>query len=193
MALDDGALTLDGGLIAGSVLLFSDGIGYVPVNDILFTHAKVDFELGDLKARAYWYHIEAETDIELNLTHPDMGITLGTFPTMHLYGDVFHTDVQYDLKPFENNLLIAGADFWYTHYYADQIVDNDLIEIRLGAFLHDEHRFLDRILLTVGARFDYNSKTKAAVSPQVAAVFNPAGEHFIRLSWGMAFRKPVLM
>jgi outer membrane receptor protein involved in Fe transport len=122
-----------------------------------------------------------------------MGITLGTFPTIHLQGNVVHADAQYDLKLFESNLLIAGADFWYTHYHADQLVNTDLDEIRAGAFLHDEHLFFDRILLTVGARFDYNSKTRAAMSPQVAVVCNPAGEHYIRLSWGMAFRKPVLL
>jgi iron complex outermembrane receptor protein len=192
-SLDDGLLRLNGGLIAGDLLLFSDGMGYVPVNNILFTHSKIDFELGDLKARFYWYHIEADAGIELNLSHPDMGITLGTFPAIELYGNVIHTDVQYDLELFEGNLLIAGADFWYTHYHAEQIVGEDLSEIRTGAFLHDEQRLLDRILLTVGARFDSNSKTRTAISPQVAAVYNPAGEHYLRLSWGMAFRKPVLM
>ena len=193
LSLEDGSLTLNGGLIAGDLLLFSDGMGYVPVNNILFTHAKVDFEMGDLKARAYWYHLEADTGIELNLSHPQMGITLGTFPTIVFEGDVFHTDLQYDLELFEGNLLIAGADFWYTHYHSEQIIGNVLSEIRAGAFVHDEQRLLDRILLTAGARFDWNNKTKTAISPQVAAVCNLAGEHYIRLSWGMAFRKPVLM
>ena len=193
LSLDDGSLTFNGGMISGDLRLFSDGMGYVPVNDILFTHAKVDLELGDLKVRAYWYHLEADTGIDLNLSHPDMGITLGSFPTIELDGDVFHTDAQYDLKLFEGNLLIAGADFWYTSYHADQIVCESLSEIRTGAFLHDEQRLLDRILLTAGARFDYNSETRSAISPQVAAVYNPAGEHYIRFSWGMAFRKPVLM
>jgi hypothetical protein len=193
LSLEDGSLTLNGGLIAGDLLLFSDGMGYVPVNNILFTHAKVDFELGDLKARAYWYHLEADAGIELNLSHPAMGITLGTLPTIDFYGNVFHADVQYDLELFEGNLLIGGADVWHTLYHAEQIVGEELSEFRTGAFLHDEQRLLDRILLTVGARFDYNSKTRAAISPQVAAVYNPAGEHYIRLSWGMAFRKPVLM
>ncbi len=193
LPLDDGSLNLNGGLISGNLLLFSDGMGYMPINGILFTHAKADFELGDLRARAYWYHIEGEADIELNLTHPEMGITLGAFPTLHFYGNAFHADAQYDLEPFENNLLIAGADLWYTRYHADQIVDRDLDEIRAGAFLHDEHRFGERVLLTVGARFDYNSKTKAAISPQAAVVYNPAGEHYLRLSGGMAFRKPVLL
>jgi len=193
LSLDDGSLKLNGGMISGDLLLFSDGMGYVPVNDILFTHAKVDFELGDLKIRAYWYHLDADTGIELNLYHPDIGIKLGTFPTVDFKGNVFHTDAQYDLELFEGNLLIAGADLWYTHYHADQIVGEDLLEIRTGAFLHDEQRLLDRILLTAGARFDYNSKTRRAISPQVAAVYNPAGEHYLRFSWGMAFRKPVLM
>jgi len=66
-------------------------------------------------------------------------------------------------------------------------------ESRVGVFLHDEHLFFDRLLVTVGARLDINTRTKMAVSPQIAVVYNPAGEHFIRLSGGTAFRKPTLI
>jgi outer membrane receptor protein involved in Fe transport len=193
MTYDEGSLNINGGLLSGDMLLFSDGMGYMPVNDILFSHAKVDFEYRDFKARAYWYRLKGAADIELNLYHPEMGIDLGSFSTMHFRSNVFHADAQYNLELFENNLLLAGTDFRYTHYHADQIVNPDLWEIRAGAFLHDEHRLADVLLLTGGIRFDWNSRTDAALSPQLALVFNPAGGHYIRLSGGVAFRKPVLM
>jgi len=193
LTLDDGLLTLNGGLIAGNLLLFSDGMGYMSVNDLLFTHSLAGARLGDLQARVYWYHIQGAVDIELNLYHPEMGISLGTFPTMEFYGDVLHADAQYDLTLFKNNLLIGGADFWYTHYHSGQLVDRALSELRAGAFLHDEQRIGDWLLATAGARFDWNSHTESALSWQLALVVNPAGEHYIRISGGTAFRKPVLL
>lgn len=191
--LEDGGLTVSGGLQSGSLLLFSDSLGYMPVHDIMLPFAQFDFRLGDLKARAYWYGLRADADIEFKLAHPDMGIVLGTIPTIELTGDTFHTEVQYDLDPFEDNLLIAGADFRHTIYHSDQIVAETVTESRVGVFLRDEHLFFDRLLATVGARLDINTRTKLAISPQVALIYNPAGEHFIRLSGGTAFRKPSLI
>jgi outer membrane receptor protein involved in Fe transport len=191
--LPDGGLTASGGLQSGSILLFSDGLGYMPVPEVMLPYAQLDFRLGDLKARAYWYGLRAKTTIEFKLAHPDMGIVLGTIPTIELAGDTFHTDAQYDLELFEDNLLIAGVDFRHTIYRSDQIIAAPVSESRFGVFLHDEHMFFDRLLVTVGARLDINTRTKTAVSPQVALVYNPAGEHFIRLSGGTAFRKPTLI
>jgi outer membrane cobalamin receptor len=193
LELENGGLTASGGLQSGSMLLFSDGLGYMPVHDIMLPYTQVDFYIGDLKTRAYWYGLRANADIEFKLAHPDMGIVLGTIPTIELTGDTFHTEAQYDLELFENNLLIAGADFRHTIYRSDQIVAETVTESRIGVFLHDEHLFFDRFQVTVGARLDINTRTKLAVSPQVALIYNPAGDHFIRLSGGTAFRKPSLI
>lgn len=191
--LDDGDLTLSGGIQSGSLLLFSDGLGYIPVPKVQLAYTQADFQWGDLKARAYWYGLRNDADFEFKLAHPDMGLVLGTIPTIELAGDTFYTEAQYDLEPFEDNLLIAGVDFRHTIYRSDQIVDEIVTESRFGVFLHDEHLFFDRLLVIVGARLDINTRTKLAVSPQIAVVYNPAGEHFIRLSGGTAFRKPTLI
>jgi outer membrane receptor protein involved in Fe transport len=191
--LEDGGLTASGGLQSGSLLQFSDGLGYMPVHDILLPFAQLDFHLGDFKARAYWYGLRANADIDFKLAHPDMGLVLGTIPTIEVTGDTFHTEAQYDLELFEDNLLIGGVDFRHTIYRSDQIVAAPVSESRFGVFLHDEHLFFDRLLVTVGARLDINTRTKLAVSPQIALVYNPAGEQFIRLSGGTAFRKPTLI
>jgi hypothetical protein len=191
--LEDGGLTASGGVQSAHLLLFSDGLGYMPIPRVLLPYAQVDFSLGDLKTRAYWYGLRAEADFEFKLAHPDMDLVLGTIPTVDLAGDTFHAESQYDLELFEDNLLIAGADFRYTLYRSDQIVAETVSESRFGVFLHDEHLFFDRLLVIVGARLDVNTRTKTAVSPQIALVYNPGGDHFIRLSGGTAFRKPTLI
>jgi outer membrane receptor protein involved in Fe transport len=196
MEIDDGALTLSGGVLFGEALVFSENTGDIPINDVLLAYTQADFEIGDLKTRAYWAGLRGDMNLELDLLHPDTGIVLGTLPTVDLAGDTTQVDVQYDLEPFEGNLLIGGADFRYTRYRSNQTVDPSPTEIRFGFFLHDEQTVGDWLLITAGARFDWNSKTsktEPAISPKLALVFNPAGEHFIRLAGGTAFRKPTLI
>ncbi len=190
--LPDGHITANGGMARGSGRIYAT-TGYMDFHSFLFPHAKLDFELGDFKARAYWYGTIVDFTMDMGLVHPETGVVLGTIPTFHFNGDVYHTDAQYDLQLFESNLLITGADFRLTHFHSDQLLDPDILEYRFGVFLHDEQRLGDRVLLTAGLRFDWNSKTEPAVSPRLAAVYNPTGEHFLRASWGMAFRKPSLM
>jgi outer membrane receptor protein involved in Fe transport len=189
--LGDARLTANAGVVDGGGLIFST-IGYMDFHRLTLPHAKVEFELGDLKSRVYWYGVRTSFDLDVPLIHPDTGVSLGSMPTFDLDGDTFQADAQYDLELFEGNLLIAGADFRYTSFRSDQMVDPDIYQYRIGVFLHDEQWIGQRLLLTLGARFDYNSLTDPAVSPRAAVVYNPAGEHFLRVSAGMAFRKPTM-
>ena len=190
--LPGGSATVNGGLVIGAGRFYAM-MGYIDSREFLMAHTRADFEMGGFKARAYWYGMRSTLNVELGLVHPDLGIDLGTVPPLDLAGDTAQVEAQYDLEPFEDNLLIAGTDFRLTNLRCDQLVETDIWEYRLGVFLHDEHRFGERLLVTLGARFDYNSKTKPAVSPRAAVVYNFAGEHFLRLSGGTAFRKPTLL
>ena len=190
--LPDGDLQVNGGLVSGAGRMYGV-MGNMDFESLLFPHAKLDLKLGDFQARAYWYGMRVAFDIDLGLIHPDTDVLLGDTPVFHFDGDVFYTEAQYDFQLFESNLLIAGADFRLTTFHSDQLVTPDILEYRFGMFLHDEQWLGDRVLLTVGARFDWNSKTDPAVSPRLALVYNPAGEHYLRLSGGTAFRKPSLM
>jgi len=156
-------------------------------------HTRAELEIADLKARVYWYGLRTRLDLDLGLVHPDLGVSLGEVPTLELGGDTVQAEVQYNAELFANNLLISGLDFRVTSYRSGQLVRGDILEYRLGIFLHDEYRFSDRLLLTLGARFDWNNKTDPGTSPRAALVYNPAGEHFLRLAAGMAYRKPSLM
>jgi outer membrane receptor protein involved in Fe transport len=190
--LADASLSADTGLLMGSGRIFGT-LGYLNVQEILLPHVKLAFEMGDFKAHVYWYAIRTDVDMELDIRHPSSDIILATLPLYEMAGDTFHLEVQYNTELFENNLLIAGADARLVNFRCDNFVVPDITETRVGVFLHDEHRFKDQVLLTVGARFDWNSKTEPAVSPRITLVYNPAGEHYLRLSGAYAFRKPTLL
>jgi len=192
LELPGGSLAAEGGVLAASGKIFSL-MGYMEFEKADIFHAKVDLELGDLKARAYWYGLRSIFSVDIDLVHSDLGLTLATIPPIELDGDTFQAEVQYDLEPFEGNLLIAGVDFRFNHYRSDQLTDPVTEEFRAGLFLHDEHRLGERFLLTLGARIDWNSKTELAISPRAALVYNPSGDHFLRASAGTGFRKPTLL
>jgi len=190
--LDGTVITARGGVVYGTGEFYGL-LGDMDFEKMLLANAQLEFTTGDLKALAYWYGLRGTFDVGLDLYHPDTGADLGDTPIIDFTLDTFHAEAQYDISLFEGNLLIAGADFRLTAMHCDQIVQPDATEIRFGVFIHDEQRFLDKLLLTVGARFDYNSQTRPAVSPRAALVYNPVGEHFLRASGAMAFRKPSLM
>ena len=192
LKLADGKLTASGGILTGGGRFFGM-MGYMDFEELSLMNAQLEFELGDLKTRAYWYGFRGIFDLKLDLFHPDTGAELGTTPVFDFTGDTVQAEAQYDISLFTNNLLIAGVDFRYTSLRSDQIVNPNIVEYRFGIFLHDEHKFLDKFLLTVGARFDWNNKTDPAVSPRVALVYNPAAEHYIRLSGAIAYRRPTLL
>ncbi|MBW1808451.1 MAG: TonB-dependent receptor [Deltaproteobacteria bacterium] len=193
--IPDGELTLNGGLTLVSGRIFGM-IGYLETKDMYLAHTMADLKLGDLKLKAYWYGQRLGLDAELLLIHPDLGIELGTIPTIELTADTTQFEAQYDLELFENNLLIVGADFRYSRHHAEQFVRPTSEETRFGAFFHYEHRFFEKLLVTAGLRLDWNRTNKRptwALSPRGAIVYNLAANHFLRLSGGSAFRKPSIM
>jgi iron complex outermembrane recepter protein len=195
--LEKGSISASGGLIEGGGRLFGI-MGYMDFSKLIMAYSMLDFdyefEYGDFKFKTYWYGLRADFTVDFALFHPAApGVSLGTVPPFTLSGDTVHTEAQYDVELFEGNLLIAGLDFRYTFYHSDQLVEPDLTQYRVGVFVHDEQMLFDKLLLTASFRFDYNSVTDAAISPRGAIVYNPASDHFIRLSAGTAFRKPTII
>jgi len=82
--LDECDIALSGGVQSGSILLFSDGLGYMPVHEVLLAYAQTDFQWGDLQTRAYWYGLRTKTSIDFKLSHPSIPLDLGTIPTLDL-------------------------------------------------------------------------------------------------------------
>jgi outer membrane receptor protein involved in Fe transport len=191
LELSGGEILLRGGLLQGSGRFFG-GVGYFDFADYRIPYAQANLEISDLKVLAVYRGLRTSYDFEIGLLDPNLG-ELGRMPHFNTDGDTFLAAAQYDLEPFGGNLLIGGIDGRFTSYREDEFVNSDVQEYRLGVFVHDEQLFAEKLLVTLGARFDYNSISDPAVSPRAAMVYNPAGGHFLRLSAGMAFRKPTLL
>jgi len=97
-------------------------------------------------------------------------------------------EVQY--SPFEGNLLIGGANYRWVTFISDQVDPQSTHQHRLGAYLQDEQRLFDALVLTGGVRFDYNNISPFAVSPRLAAVWKIRPGQVVRAAFGTAFRKP---
>ena len=185
-------LQFDGGFSFTNGKIFSI-MGYLQGDDVWMPHAEIRFKYRDFKFRSYWYSFRGDLNLDAGLYYPPFQVTLGRIPPVSMQGDTAQTDVQFDLQPFSGNYLVVGADGRYIRYQSEQFVQDTIEEFRAGVFFHDEQKLVERWRLQAGLRFDWNSRTDWALSPRAAVIFNPAGEHYLRFSGGMAFRKPSLM
>jgi outer membrane receptor protein involved in Fe transport len=186
-------LTADGGLVAGEGRIYG-AIGYMNFSRLMLAYAQLTGNVGDLQTRVYWYGLRTHFVLDLDLVYPATGQVMGIVPPFDLRGDTVQAEAQYDLNFFDGKwLVIAGSDFRYTNFRSETFVDPEVDQYSLGIFLHTELKLIDRLLFSLSGRFDYNNVTDPALSPRGSIVYNPAGEHYIRLSAGRAFRKPTMI
>jgi outer membrane receptor for ferrienterochelin and colicin len=146
-----------------------------------------------------WYQAKLSLGVYGSDFHMDMPlfygpVKLGDFPeTVGFFSSNLDGEAQFNWRPFDGNLLIAGGNYrWIT-----MVATNNRPEVvhqhRVGVFLHDEQRLAERLVLTLGVRLDYNTITPFTVSPRLACVWRFAGGQFLRFAFGRAFRKPSFM
>jgi len=133
----------------------------------------------------------ADSDIHLDMPLIYNGTEIGKTPdSMLAFNSALDTEVQFTYSFFEGNLLIAGCNHRWITLISEDNQPEETHQHRVGVFLHDEQRLAERLVLTVGARLDYNSLTPLTFSPRVAGVWQFVDDQFLRLAFGIAFRKP---
>jgi len=120
-----------------------------------------------------------------------MGMKLGDLPEfMHIFTSDLHGEVQLTWSPFDGNLLVSGISGQFIASVMDKNREEKIFQYRAGAFIQDEQRIGSDLLLTAGARFDYNSLTPSSFSPRLACVWQFADRQHLRAAAGLAFHKP---
>ncbi len=133
----------------------------------------------------------ADSDIFLDMPLIYNGTRIGEAPdSMVAFNGSLDTEVQFTYSFFEGNLLIAGCNHRWISLYSDDNQPGEVHQHRVGVFLHDEQRLFERLILTLGARLDYNNLTPLTFSPRAAGVWQFVDDQFLRLAFGIAFRKP---
>ena len=176
-----GLVTLDGKFYSNlALLMVKDGMeGYLLLrhqNDWLKAQLSVDLTL-------------AEFSLDMPLFF--QGAKMGEAPDAVLvFNSSVDGEVQITQPLWEGNLLIGGCNVRRVTAETEANDPDEIIQWRIGAFIHDEQRLFEDLVLTLGARFDWNSITPRTFSPRVAGVWQFADHNYLRLGFGMAFRKP---
>ena len=183
-----GTTSMAAGISGGDGTIFAT-IAPITVHDLIMAHAQVSHSGSWLKAQV-WFQL-VDTDLELQLPLVYKGITLGQVPDrIPVLSTSLDSDVQLDWSFFDGNLLIAGINYRWLTYISKRNDPQETNQHRLGLFVQDEQRLFDQLHLTAGVRLDYNSITPFTVSPRVASVWRFLPSQLVRISFGMAFRKP---
>ncbi len=108
----------------------------------------------------------------------------------------------------ENHYIVFGAE--YKRDYYKSIYDNDtykphpIAPVDLPAqnfsgdthntsfYAQDEITLGDKLLLTLGGRYDYHSKFKGQLSPKAYVVYKAAEHHRIKAGYGKGFNAPTI-
>jgi iron complex outermembrane receptor protein len=190
---------LDVSLHAG--VMEGDGYVYLVLGDYTtqnvlnhYVTAKADIGLSEnLKLQAQIYHARYAGDFHFRSTLKAQEQWLANVPDFNFDTNTADAQVTVDWQAADWLRLIGGSNFRFNRLDSDKITAESLGELRGAGFLQAQMQPWDVFQLTAGLRLDLNDRTDPAFSPRVALVFRPEQDHAVRLSYGLAFRKPAFM
>jgi iron complex outermembrane receptor protein len=179
-----GRVTYAGGL-AGSEGIIHSGIGPFDIQRGSYSgYAKVNYTRGSTKANFFTSFIDAEAP-NLLLSDPvtQRALQLNFSTQTHDFeiGDA-RTLGQRQVITYGGNVRRNNFDITIAPAAENRT--------ELGAYVQDEI-FIDPFRLTIGGRIDkFGNLSDPVFSPRLAAVYLPAVDHAIRVSFNRAFRSP---
>ncbi len=93
-----------------------------------------------------------------------------------------------------DNKLSAGVD--YRYQFGDILNTSPAKFIgqyhkyEYGVYVNDEHTFLEKIIVSGGARYNYDELAKSNVTPKIGLVYNIIEGTILRGIWSKGFRAP---
>ena len=183
---------IDLGLVTGKGILYTE-LAPADLTNSFLLHAIATHKLKELQARVWFSLFKTDLSFDLPLVIDIAGsrTPLGTFPkVLDIFAPSLDSELQWSHSFFEGNLLMVGGNYRWLSYSCEQNLVETTHQHRLGAYLQDEQRLWDRLLLNLGLRFDYNNITPWTISPRGALVWKIIPTQVLRISAGQAFRKP---
>jgi outer membrane receptor for ferrienterochelin and colicin len=180
--------SFEAGLIFAEINLHTP-MAPAKIPDTMFGHFLLSHRTGRIQAQLGFQMMDLDFNARMPLAFGD--IEFGSFPQgLHFFTANLDADVQSIWAPFAGNVLIAGGSYnWFTLF--SENVDPELsYEHRIGAYLHDQQKLFDELVLAGTLRVDYNSLSPLAISPRLAVIWHFQKGQSIRLTGGRSVRKP---
>ncbi len=150
---------------------------------------------GRMIGRSDWYYLMLDCDypnlntkLSWNRITTDIFDEASSSPLLFDM-DAYEGETQYLLNMGLSNSLILGTT------YKLNVGNGNAIKRRFkqslyAVYAQHEYRPGDHLAITVGARYDGHSVLKDRITPRGNVLITPFSNHFIRLSYGTAFRSP---
>lgn len=215
--LTRGVLRLGGGFIRSQAEEVFSLIGPVGVDAYqLYFHSS--YILGGFNLSLWYNFLKAGLDVDfpfpktlvltninttIDGTQVDMSGLGFDMPVVHGVSNSANLEAQNNFKISKNNNLLLGGNYRLITFDAEQLKPGyqRFYQHLFGAFLQDEYKPINQIVLNVGIRFDMqdirddnkelkDEKNRYNLSPRASFTFLPYEDHYIRLAVGTAFRNP---
>lgn len=174
-ASENAKIAIEGGIDEGQGETLS-GIGRMNRKQKM-SHLKLDFNLANLNTRLFWSRSYGDAIQE---------------PSLKPYYFLAHTyDIESQLlfNIGSMNSVIIGANYRYNTAESD-LIDQDHSQKLLAGYIQDEFKAGKSFTFTIGLRYDEHPLVKQQISPRANILITPFKEHYLRMSYGTAFRNP---
>jgi len=185
----DKFINLDTGITTGRIFAFTVLGGLQTFGN--FRYAKLNINEGDFKTQLYYTGIPIDSITALSPGLPPYYPFEILLPTITGEFDQYDIYSQYSISMGTVNRILIGGNGRISTFRMNVLPKGTMEEDRVGGFIQDEFTPINNLSLTLGYRFDWNSVTPVANSPRATLVWSPFTNNFVRLSYGLAFRKPV--
>jgi len=168
-------------------------VGDFQGNNVLAYHVMGQAALGlgeKARLKAQFYYNSYYVDWHYRTSFIAFDVWVADVPDFYI--DTYSVDgqVQLDYQIFDDLLVISGGNVRYTALNSDNVIPENIDELRGAGFIHMQWNPHEILQLTGGLRMDLNTETAMALSPRVVAVLRPVASHAFRAAYGLAFRKP---
>ncbi|MFC1654963.1 TonB-dependent receptor plug domain-containing protein [Myxococcota bacterium] len=184
----EGSSSFEAGLIFAKINIHTP-MAPAEIPDTMFGHFLLSHRTGRIQAKLGFQMMDLGLDAKMPLAFGD--IEFGSFPQgLHFFTANLDADVQSIWSPLAGNVLLAGVSYnWFTLF--SENIDPELsYEHRIGAYLHDQQKLFDELVLAGTLRVDYNSLSPLAISPRLAVIWHFQKGQSLRLTGGRSLRKP---
>ena len=188
-------VSLHGGVVEGDGTLFMH-VGDMRSSNVLnhFVMAKAEFGFSDaVRLKTQVYHNRTRADFSYRVPLQSYGTWVADVPDFYMDTNTVDGQAQLDFRIIRDLLLISGANLRFSTLTSDNVIPQEISELRGAVFTNAQWHLFEDLQLTAGIRFDFNTETDEALSPRAVAVYRPFESHAFRLGYGLAFRKPAFI
>lgn len=140
-------------------------------------HVKFGLNLANFSTRAFWSRSRGDA-----IQEPG-------FKPYYFLANTYDIESQLLFNLGSKNSVILGGNYRLNIAESD-LIDQDHQQNLIAGYIQDEFKPSERLAFTVGLRYDIHPLVKEQLSPRANLLISPFKEHYLRLSYGTAFRSP---